>query len=486
MNSNPPSNAGKGAAEAVALLGKESGSRQRGAGSGEGAAFKAAFDEARGGARTEPSHMPQRRLDITDQDAVGPARAQTASAEPQHVAILDKPALTDRDIASAGPRVGSRNVPAEPLSPGTHEPDAAPRHDEAPVLKTEDGAEPARGADADTDRMAPELPRQEGRRPDLQISSPQQTADRDVVPVVLAHTPPREPARPGPGSDRSEQARDTANLRHAEMRNTADGTPKPQQLEDNGQTSGRQQDDALSQGGARRALDLFGFARSADDTVRGAGPALAPPVESAAQISLSGATVTVVEAKQFPGLSASQSSAAAVVSAVTGDASWSTMLRGAESISAQSLDQVQNTVNTLKIRLNPAELGNVDATLKLSGGQLVMALKVETIEAYRHLSDSQNVIVKALKNQGYTVEHITVQQPVPERGLVQQSVSAVQGGSQAAGDGSAQTGQHNSPHAGTGDSQGRRERDGQNNDHNGSNDQPAAVGTPDLPDAVYL
>ncbi|MDA4847533.1 flagellar hook-length control protein FliK [Hoeflea poritis] len=484
MNSNPPSNPGKGASDAVALLGKTAGAGKRGqAMSGQDTAFRTAFDEASAAAKSGGANVSQTPAGGANQTAGADARSGSAHAESRHAAILNRPALKDGDIAPPEPNAVSPKTATEPALATSQKAETHVNLRETPILKTEKDPETASTPNEEADSNPPELPRHEGRRPEPQIL-PQQAAAHGVVPASM---PAKALARPVTGPGGSEQpSQGTEILRHVEFKSAADGAARSQRLADGDQAGARQQDDAVPPGGARRALDLFGFARSADTATPGAGPALAPPADGGEQVSLSTATVTVVEAKQFPGLSASQSSAAAVVSAATGDASWSAMLRGAESISAQSLDQVQNTVNTLKIRLNPVELGNVDATLKLSGGQLVMELKVETIEAYRHLSDSQNIIVKALKSQGYTVEQIIVQQPGSERGFVQQSAGAAQGGNQASSDGSTHTGQHNSPHAGTGDSQGRRERDGQDNDHNASSEQPAAAGTSGMADAVYL
>ncbi|MEX3007037.1 flagellar hook-length control protein FliK [Hoeflea sp. TYP-13] len=239
--------------------------------------------------------------------------------------------------------------------------------------------------------------------------------------------------------------------------------------------------------GAARALDMFKSARGGSHATAGPASASAPLAERADAIMASGANVTVVEARQFPGLSPTQSSAAAVVGAVSGNESWSAMLRASEATSATTLDPVQNTVNTLKIRLNPAELGNVDATLKLSGNGLLVELKVETPEAFRHLSDSQQQILKALKGQGFTVEQVTVQQVGHERGLTQPSASSGQGG-QTSGEGSGQLGQGNSSQTGEGGRSGRegRQEHAHDQQQQNSNDVHGDDRSRGASDAVYL
>lgn len=167
--------------------------------------------------------------------------------------------------------------------------------------------------------------------------------------------------------------------------------------------------------------------------------------------------LTVVEARQFPGLAPSQTSASAVANAISSHESWNTMLRGNEVNSANMFNRPAAQLNTLKIQLNPAELGSVNAILRLSGDQLVINLKVETVEAYRQLSESQNAVLKALKGQGYTIEQITIQQVAPDRPVPQQGGFA----GQTTGGPHGQSGQDNFAQrdgGGTGQGNGHEER----------------------------
>ncbi|MCR9137903.1 MAG: flagellar hook-length control protein FliK [Alphaproteobacteria bacterium] len=132
------------------------------------------------------------------------------------------------------------------------------------------------------------------------------------------------------------------------------------------------------------------------------------------------ANLTVVEARQFPGIAPSQSNTAAIVSAISGNENWHAMLRGGDTIAAPAASRPGTPLNTLMIQLRPAELGSVNAVLRLSGDQLVVEMKVETIEAYRQLSDNQTAIVKALKGQGYAIEQISILQMAVDRPVSQQ------------------------------------------------------------------
>lgn len=67
-------------------------------------------------------------------------------------------------------------------------------------------------------------------------------------------------------------------------------------------------------------------------------------------------------------------------------------------------------VQTLKIQLQPAELGMVTARLRIVGEQLTVDLQVENTEARHRLSTDSDSIVKALRSLGYDIDRVTVQQ----------------------------------------------------------------------------
>ncbi len=130
------------------------------------------------------------------------------------------------------------------------------------------------------------------------------------------------------------------------------------------------------------------------------------------------AELSILESRKYLGVATGQTAVAAVIHAVTENPEWNAMLRETAATSATLLNAAKNGSNSLKIQLSPAELGVVTATFRLNGGQLSVELKVETIEAYRQLSDDNGDIVKALKGHGYEIDHVTVQHVSNDRANV--------------------------------------------------------------------
>lgn len=119
-------------------------------------------------------------------------------------------------------------------------------------------------------------------------------------------------------------------------------------------------------------------------------------------------TVTVVDSRRFLGL-APNSNSALVAGALAGDREWAgAMQPGSALANAASWTSTGKVVNTLKIEMHPADLGVVTATMRLSGDQLSVDLKVQSGEAYRQLHADQSHIVDALRAQGYAVDNISV------------------------------------------------------------------------------
>jgi chemotaxis protein MotD len=121
-----------------------------------------------------------------------------------------------------------------------------------------------------------------------------------------------------------------------------------------------------------------------------------------------GETVTVVDARRYIGL-AQTGNAAAVTTAITQDPEWTASLSATGGLNHSEAAATGKVVNTLKIQMNPIELGLVTATLRLHGDDLVVSLQVETGEAYRQLTDDQDAIVRALRGQGFAVDQVSVQ-----------------------------------------------------------------------------
>jgi len=119
-------------------------------------------------------------------------------------------------------------------------------------------------------------------------------------------------------------------------------------------------------------------------------------------------TVTVLDSRRYLGLAANSNSAL-VAGTLAGDHEWSAAMQPGSALSnAANLTSTGKVVNTLKIQLSPDNLGDVTATMRLSGDQLSVDLKVQTSEAYRQLHADQSHMVDALRAQGYQVDNITV------------------------------------------------------------------------------
>lgn len=73
--------------------------------------------------------------------------------------------------------------------------------------------------------------------------------------------------------------------------------------------------------------------------------------------------------------------------------------------------QAPVAAHMLKIELHPAELGVVNAHLRLTGEQLSIELLPDTHEAYQRLSSDGDTIARALRDLGFDVGKITVLQP---------------------------------------------------------------------------
>lgn len=144
------------------------------------------------------------------------------------------------------------------------------------------------------------------------------------------------------------------------------------------------------------ALDLS-ISKTADDTA---------DVKVAAPAGGDMPTVTVLDSRRYLGLASNSS---LVAGTMAGDREWSAAMQPGSALSnAANLTSTGKVVNTLKIQLRPDNLGDVTATMRLSGDQLSVDLKVQTSEAYRQLHADQSRMVEALRAQGYQVDNITV------------------------------------------------------------------------------
>lgn len=117
--------------------------------------------------------------------------------------------------------------------------------------------------------------------------------------------------------------------------------------------------------------------------------------------------VHVLEARRYLGFS-SDSNAATLTRAIGGDRSWIEAMRAAQGVT-QSSQPTASEVNTLKLQMNPANLGNMTAYLRLKEDQLTIEVRVETMEAYRQLTKDQEGMLSALRDQGFSIDQVSVQ-----------------------------------------------------------------------------
>ncbi|KAA0699521.1 flagellar hook-length control protein FliK [Neorhizobium sp. P12A] len=187
--------------------------------------------------------------------------------------------------------------------------------------------------------------------------------------------------------------------------------------------------DADASGKAFRLSRADGRGQSLDMSI-GKGKDQAAEVDvKAATGGASGADVTVLDSRRYLGL-APGSNSSAVIGSMSGDGEWSSAMQPGSALSNEaSWTGTGKVVNTLKIELNPADLGVVTATMRLSGDDLTVDLKVQSGEAYRQLHNDQGAMMDALRSQGYSVDKITVTLVAPSQ-TEANSQSGFQGQSQ--------------------------------------------------------
>lgn len=125
--------------------------------------------------------------------------------------------------------------------------------------------------------------------------------------------------------------------------------------------------------------------------------------------------VSVLESRRYLGLVQNPNSAT-VTAALSGDSEWAHAMQPSSALSnAAEWTSTGKVVNTLKIQMNPIDLGLVTATMRLSGDTLSVDLKVETGAAYRQLKEDHGKMLEALRSQGYAVDNVTISMAPVER-----------------------------------------------------------------------
>lgn len=120
------------------------------------------------------------------------------------------------------------------------------------------------------------------------------------------------------------------------------------------------------------------------------------------------ATVQITENRRYIGIAPS-SNAVSLATAFGQDPDWSAAMNPSAKLSNEALyASTGKVVNTLKIELNPNDLGHVTATMRMVGEELNIHLTVESSKAYRQIVGDSSSMLDNLKAQGYSVDQITV------------------------------------------------------------------------------
>lgn len=160
----------------------------------------------------------------------------------------------------------------------------------------------------------------------------------------------------------------------------------------------------VSANGRGRPVDIEVSAASGDGQHDAAKTATTPKID----------TATVLEARRYLGFTP-EPNATALATAIKADPTWAEALQSAQGSDLSTLGNTVTEVNTLKLQMNPENLGNMVATLKLKGEELTVELRVDSVEAYQQLSADHDDIVKSLQDQGFTIDKVTVQLNATDR-----------------------------------------------------------------------
>ncbi len=139
-------------------------------------------------------------------------------------------------------------------------------------------------------------------------------------------------------------------------------------------------------------------------------PAVQDALQQDSELSLDTetATVQITENRRYIGIAPS-SNAVSLATAFGQDPDWSAAMNPSARLSNEALyASTGKVVNTLKIELNPNDLGHVTATMRMVGEDLNIHLTVESSKAYRQIMHDSSSMLDNLKAQGYSVDQITV------------------------------------------------------------------------------
>ncbi|MCO5146859.1 MAG: flagellar hook-length control protein FliK [Aquamicrobium sp.] len=235
--------------------------------------------------------------------------------------------------------------------------------------------------------------------------APRRQASADIIATAIGNERPQTAApvaaaigEPAPTERRGAQAREAERRPGPQASPAAGRADEPVRQEQRPAPAERQQPE-LSRLTAPRAMAERGGTDGGTRTGADGGQ----PRVSVLGFTTSAPPVLPVTLSQPAALSPT---AAGVVAAMEAEPTW----RATAAEAATQRGQQAGTVSTLRIQLNPAELGLVTARLVATGSQLEVEIRVESSDARQRLSNDADAIVKALRGIGYDIERVTIQQ----------------------------------------------------------------------------
>jgi chemotaxis protein MotD len=169
-----------------------------------------------------------------------------------------------------------------------------------------------------------------------------------------------------------------------------------------------------------------------------------------------------------PGVSQNQRTITELVATIATDGDWKSALERATAARMEAANTPVGPVRDLRIQLNPAELGSVEARLRIVGEQLSVEIRVENGDALRRLSSERDAILTALRGLGFAVDDVSIQQQSPTSGQSQTGAGNRQG--DASGEQSQGTGRNRQD---DGEAAANRRGDGEQGGQNGDANTPA-------------
>jgi chemotaxis protein MotD len=328
-----------------------------------------------------------------------PETRQAAPAASQQQQIKKPVIELSFDLGTPGqPPVESEAEPRVPkridLSTIAPKPKAREKAEDAPVGDRKPAADIDLDLLADTGNLET-APAEEEPRHDPEVRS--DATDRD-----------NRQSAPQPAASSDAPVKDVLNLLQDKAQAAAAVTshartetklPEPK----SGETAPEVQEDGTADGAVYRLSRADGKGGSIDIP----GPVEPTQKQDAPSQPQTVNQVVVVDQRRY--LAPAQDNALAVVNTISGNPEWISAAQPDSSLAnAAAMAGSGKVVNTLKIQMNPIELGLVTATMRLAGEELTVELKVETGAAYRQLKEDQSRIVEALKAQGFSVDQVSV------------------------------------------------------------------------------